>query len=402
MKKIKYLLFISLAVLYIMMPITSVNARESRRKIMGTSESGEDSKMIQTGSDGEEEIMFAGFEPMDYYLFTRNRVGYGGAGTIYFDKYGIFGNNTAELEDGERLYSEVLKKLLNKEYRAGSYEEQYEQEKDEELIDGMSPDLRCMSTAKYIKENYNYIGVMARLYQNGEFQREEEGYEYRMYNRNYIWAKAEGEEHYEAVSAEDIKKARKIEEQATEILANTYRGRWNEEGTLYAIPVGAELMKIFEAGTWEELYNMELTGMVDRKVPIEISQYVGDKEKGFLLFNNGYAAYKLTYPEETVEKIGELKFYPQYSPDMKYMAYCTEDIEFSHHYEYYDGDESDDIYDEYYERGVTQESIAPGWYVEELSTGRLTHIPVECEAPNRFWQAECTWISKDKLYEYIR
>lgn len=76
-------------------------------------------------------------------------------------------------------------------------------------------------------------------------------------------------------------------------------------------------------------------------------------------------------------------FGTSYSPDEKYVAYCTG---------------NNNLFDSW-------DAIAPGWYVEELETGRKTYIPIETwtyDSERPIYGGKCIWIERDQLLQLLK
>lgn len=142
--------------------------------------------------------------------------------------------------------------------------------------------------------------------------------------------------------------------------------------------------------------------------PVEISQLVGDREKGWLVFSSGDSTYKMSYPDGEVWKIGEFMFDSSYLPDGKYVAYCTGNVNMFESWEYmYDEEDNpnDLDLDLYHDMRKRWDVIAPGWYVEELETGKKTYIPVEVwtdDLERPIYGGRCMWMERERLFELLK
>lgn len=108
--------------------------------------------------------LFGDFQEMDYYLLLESGVGYGIC--LEYNKYGIYGNLTQTVREGEELYFELNKKILGNCNTPSDHTEWMDSKVDEH-IRRFSSDMRWCVTNQYPYSNgYDKI---ERLYENGLF-----------------------------------------------------------------------------------------------------------------------------------------------------------------------------------------------------------------------------------------
>ena len=305
-----------------------------------------------------EDLIFEDFEEMDYALFLETGMGFGQNGDSY--AYGLYGDFVGTAQEGEKLYLDLCSKMLPEECTEewAEYAETY--------IQNLSPDLQWVVARRYLPWE------ILRKYE--EIQ---EGItEYKdilLYDGEIMAEKAIGSSEKQ-LSFKFIK----TEEEA------------------YA-PVDSELYERREQLA-EEVRDIILEG-VDTVYRLEIFQFAGDEDSGWLLFTNGIATYRYEYPSGKMEKIGEFMYNASYSPDGKYLAYCTGNAElFSDvRTSAWQGD------DEAARLLEAWNEIPPGWYVEELETGNVTYIPLDTGklVGRYFTGGRCVWLEKDKLLQML-
>lgn len=352
-------------------------------------------KKLSEQKNGEESKLFDGFEEMEYALFLETNVGYGVTGNYY--KYGIFDESVKSEREGEELYFEVCEKILGKKLYMNTHEEWAKNEKMH--IRNLSPDLQWVVARSYFAQ------TTCGLYKDEV-----------IFNKNTI-AEAEGalgeseniftlkridSENYDFVTDEFIN-------QETELVDKVwgYSYIWlikcvtsmDEYGKLLAISEpDNQSIGIYDTENWKMIHHITIEGM-DADYPIEVSQINGNEEEGRMVFSNGDATYRMTYPDGKPEKIGEFMYDTTYSPDGNYLAYCTGNIELNDLWMSLPDEKFDKINDLY----IEWDKIAPGWYVEELETGNKTYIPIETWAQDQrpLYGGRCVWIQKDKLLQLL-
>lgn len=132
-----------------------------------------------------------------------------------------------------------------------------------------------------------------------------------------------------------------------------------------------ENREIYGAEDCRLLYRLEPEGLAPDWV-IELSQISGMAEEGWIVFSNGDSTYRITYPDGHMEKIGEYMYAATYSPDGKYLAYCTGNSEMD--FLGYLIQDDTDVYEKWLAMYGIWRKIPCGWYVVELETGNRTYI----------------------------
>lgn len=111
----------------------------------------------------------------------------------------------------------------------------------------------------------------------------------------------------------------------------------------------------------------------------------------------------MNYPDGEACKIGEFMFCTSYSPDGKYVAYCTGNIDLFDSWEDMVTEKEYTLdLDLYHNIRERWDAIAPGWYVEELETGNKTYIPIELDCERPIYGGQCMWIERDELLQLLK
>lgn len=381
-----------------------------------------------TATDAVERVdenitLFDDFSEMDYVLFLETNTGWGL--TLDYYKYGIYGDFTKTAEEGEALYFRLNEKILKGK---------------RSLPDDMSFPMTLREWADYTGEHVVYMTpdmewVISRQYTDPAT--DPEAYSERWYHDQALINEISNDiagntltflpyknvsDGYEAMSAACV-------QEVNELLNDIYKGFgirdekrvcFDETGKLLATgeckqedvsiyDVYAEkCIRIYDISKEkaELLYEFSVPES-EIAWPVEISQLVGDRDGGFLVFSVGDSTYKMNYPAGEVCKIGEFMFDTSYSPDGKYVAYCTGNFNLFYSWEdMYVEEEPDmsylDLYDGMRERW---DAVAPGWYVEELETGRKTYIPIEiwtADLERPLYGGKCMWIEKERLLDRVQ
>ncbi|MCM1049473.1 MAG: hypothetical protein NC433_13730 [Clostridiales bacterium] len=339
--------------------------------------------------------IFDGFSKMDYCLFLETDVGYGVTSDYY--RYGIYGDFVKTAKEGEEIYFLLNDKMVGSKLNLNTHEEW--ESNVTPHIQNVSPDLEWVISRQYTAAIHtDYVDRL--YYQNKEIaQREEYIYDDSM---TFTLKKTENSESYEVMDREkwyiakdliaDIWGHYIVEERTAVSCIDEY-------GKLLAISEKSnDSIKIYDMDNWDLLHDIKIKD-IDSDWPIEISQIVGNAEEGWLVFSNGDVTYKMTYPDGNMEKIGEFMYGTTYSPDGKYLAYCTGNIVLNDIWMELP-DEKLDKFNSLYNRW---KKIAPGWYVEELETGKVAYIPVETwEQDGRpLYSGRCVWIKRDELLDML-
>lgn len=338
-----------------------------------------------------ENPIFEDFGEMDYALFLASGMGFGQKGDSYV--YGLYGDFTGTAQEGERLYLDLCSKMLPKGREEGwsEYGETY--------IMNLSPDLEWLVERRY----QNHEGISEyydTLLRGGEIMEETEiGNSESLSSYQFIKT---GEGAYASVSSETHER---MEQLVKEAWGDAYIGdmettmRMDEYGRTFAVSQpdnGSIGIYSVEDLSLERLVKPK---GVDTGYRLQITQFVGDGESGWLLFTNGADAWRYEYPSGRMEKIGEFMFDVSYSPDGKYLAYCTGNAELFRDVTQQAGAGDDEAV----RLLKAWEETAPGWYVRELETEKVTYIPIDTGklAGRYFTGGSCVWLEKDKLEKEI-
>ncbi len=339
-----------------------------------------------------ESKLFDDFDEMEYALFLETNVGYGV--TLNYYKYGIFGDFTKAEQEGEDIYFKLCEKILGVKLCMDTHEAWAENEKLH--IQNLSPDLQWIISRSYTP----YESYKDEVIFNKKSIAEAEGA--LAESENTFTLKKDNFDNYDFVTGEFTKKERELIDKIW-----GYSNIWlikcvtsmDEYGKLLAVSEpDNQSIGIYDTENWSMIHHITINGM-DTDYPIEISQVVGDEEKGWMVFSNGDATYRMTYPAGETEKIGEFMYDTTYSPDGKYRAYCTGNIVLDELWMSFPDEKFDKINNLY----IEWDKIPPGWYVEELTTGKKTYIPIETwEQDDRpLYGGRCIWIQKDKLLQAL-
>lgn len=367
-------------------------------------------------------LLVGGFEDMDYALFLETDVGYGVTGDYF--KYGIYGDFTETIKDGEDIYFLLNEKLTDNKAKASSHREWYHY--SGEKIVSVSSDLEWVVCREFEGESGWYHEIW---YRNRKAEKTFEGNIYSDMRR-FVPCKTETGG-YEPIPDQILDN---VEEMLDELYKSfgTFSGGFDEgsrdtkcicfddSGTLLAVRELKEksssdnvperiyslheenCIRIYDTSKEqiEMLYELTLPEM-EITWPIGISQIVGTKAEGWLVFSAGDTTYRMNYPDGSVEKLGEFMYSTTFSPDGRYMAYCTGSAEVYYCWEYTEMEEVD--WNLYNEMRGRWDCIAPGWYVEDLETGKITYIPIETWEPDSapLYGGRCIWIEKDKLLQLL-
>ena len=153
---------------------------------------------------------------------------------------------------------------------------------------------------------------------------------------------------------------------------------------------------IYSMESGEELRYIEIADSIDTDWPLEVSQIKGNAEGGWIVFSNG----DVTYPDSSLEKLGEFMYGTTFSPDEKYIAYCTgNEVLRDLHLDWSDEGDTEKL-EKWMQMYDRWETVGTGWYVEELETGKTTYIfiePWKGDFGSTIRGGRCVWIQKDKL-----
>lgn len=371
------------------------------------------SRQMRMADDKKE--LFDGFAEMDYALLLETNTGYGM--TLNYYRYGIYGNCETNREEGEDFYFALHDKLLGKlpalancKDNSGNNEHLVEEDivhskwadNTEEIITDCSTDMEWVITREY---GINCSGLYTeRWYHNAELVRKFDGSIINF--RQFVQRKTENGS-YEPIPQENIDTAEQLLAQYYGWSVTERNDGWfcfDTEGKLMAAAdkneygqgcgTGINIYSIDEKNGGL-LYHLERSGPAT-KWPIEISQMEGGKNSGWVVFSQGDETYKITYPSGETEKIGEFMYGSTYSPDGKYLAYCTGNEML---YNSWEDMEDETAYSFYQDLRSRWDKIPSGWYIIELETGAKTYIPMPVWSfdSRPLYGGRCVWIEKTKL-----
>ena len=348
---------------------------------------------------------------MEYILFCETNTGYGVSLNYY--RYGIYADFLETEKEGEALYFELNKQFFGKPLSIATYDEGTKNfeglspewithkkwaENEEEIIVDVSSDLRWIVTREY---EPNCSGMYTeRWYCDTELIKEFEG------GTSYTVKQFEQQKdmvgNYEPISEENMQS---IEEILYQFYGKYFCENYNEwtcfdsYGKLLAIVendqdgcgIGINIYGIEEKDV-KLLHHINNLNFKN-KWPMEISQIEGDEKNGWLVFSYGDETYRMTYPNGDMKKIGEFMYGTIYSPDGKYVAYCTGNKFLFNFWEI----SSSPLFWDIRKRW---DEVLPGWYIENIETGEKEYfeMPVwEYDVDRPIYGGRCVWIEKGKL-----
>ncbi len=348
--------------------------------------------------------LFDGFAEMNYCLFLETHLDYGVSLDYY--RYGIYGDFVRTTREGEELYFNLNEKMLGNKLNLYTHTEWYYSA--EPFIQNITPDLELIISRQYTDVAAK-MNIDRAYYQKQEVGQKEWNREYE--NAFFELQKKEDDGTYELMEDETLKRWDEITMAVWDRNDSLYDfvrrsiSSIDEYGKLLAVAMPDNTgIEIYSMESGEELQHMEIADNIDTDWPIEISQIKGTAESGWLVFSNGDVTYRMTYPDGGLEKMGEFMYGTTFSPDEKYLAYCTgnrilgelcllwSDKKYAQKYE---------KWQQMYERWETAGS---GWYVEELETGKKTYIYIEPwqeDYGSTIRDGRCVWIQKDKLLQIV-
>ncbi len=267
-------------------------------------------------------ISFEGFGDMDYALFLETNVGYG-VSLDYF-KYGIYGDFVDTVREGEEIYFQLCETMLGTEISWKTHED-WAENMETLHIQNLSPDLQWIVARKYLSMEAYDGHYRDEVVYGGDIMAEAESFWY--ITDTYFYFKKTGEGTYAPVSDMLLEKREQLGvELGGYITAIDLKEATclDEYGKYLAIAaLDSQSIWIYNSTEdWDLKRNISIEN-VDKEYPLAISQFVGDEGSGWLVFSNGGSTYRLEYPDGKPEKIGEFMFDTTYSPDGKYLAYCT-------------------------------------------------------------------------------
>lgn len=354
-------------------------------------------KVMTEESVEEAQVSFEGFGEMDYALFLETMLEYGDSGEGIYYRYGIYGDFVDTVRGGEEAYLELCRTMLDTDI---SYRTNEDWMTGTEVlhIQNLSTDLQWIVSRQYFEQPVYGGQGEDRVIYNGNIISEAE---YQSYDKGIHFRLKKTEQgNYDLVSDEFLEKRKQLVRELGDELGGyigEYETCMDEYGKYLAIPTSdSQSIELYSTEDWGLRRHIAINGM-DSYYRLEISQLKGDEERGFLVFSNGDTTYRLDYPDGQPEKLGEYMFDTTYSPDGKYLAYCTGNYEMDdYHPDFSNWDKINRMYAEW-------DHIPSGWYVREVETGNTAYIPVEVWIPGRttLYGGRCVWIEKDKLFQIL-
>ena len=268
-------------------------------------------------------VMASGGEEMDYCLFLETNVGY--EISLNYFEYDIYGDFTKDSQEGRNLYFRLNEQMVKSQFQPTTQTEWADNMINEHIVD-ISPDLKWVITRQY---NCSAGSIYTeKLYHDNVLLDTREG-DLSLNIGNYTLQKILGAERYELMPDHRMEQLenliQKIWDKSPGYYCNALYS-FDEYGKLLAIAGDDnQCISIYRTEDFELLYQITLPH-ADNTWPLEISQIVGNEEKGIVLLSNGGNTYQVSYPDGEMTKIGEFMFSTTYSPDMKYRAYCTGNV----------------------------------------------------------------------------
>lgn len=144
-----------------------------------------------------------------------------------------------------------------------------------------------------------------------------------------------------------------------------------------------QMLHIFDVQQDKVLFSFELS---DFKADyLCVTQFKGNRDAGFIIFNDYKSTYKLTYPEGGISKVGDYIYNCLYSPDEKYLVYTSPE---SYMTQIYEADDAMQFCE-------TVSSIPVGIYVQNLET--METVFVDFGNPDLFVEEySFRWLEKKK------
>lgn len=181
---------------------------------------------------------------------------------------------------------------------------------------------------------------------------------------------------------------------------------FDEYGELLAVAMPDNTgIGVYSMESGVELQYVDIADSIDTDWLLEVSQIKGTADSGWIVFSNGDVTYRMTCPDGSLEKLGEFMYGTTFSPDEKYLAYCTGNIVLDDLWTGLTGKEYAEKLEKCHQLYARWEMVGNGWYVVELETGNKTYIPIPVEEDT--WgtrplsDGRCVWIQKDKLLQIV-
>ena len=346
--------------------------------------------------------LFDGFAEMDYCLFLETNLDFGV--TLDYDRYGIYGDFTRTTREGEELYFNLNEKMLGNKLNLYTHREWHDNM--EPFIQNISPDLELVISRQYT-DAASRMNIDRAYYQKQEIGQKEWNREYE--NAFFELQKKESDGTYELIEDEKIRRWEEITMTAWgwnlyDVLRRSISS-FDEYGKLLAVAMPDSTgIGVYSMESGEELQYVNIADSIDTDWPLEISQIKGNAESGWIVFSNGDVTYRMTYPDDSLEKLGEFMYVTTFSPDEKYLAYCTGNRVLDELWMFWTNEKYAEKLEKWHQMYERWETTGSGWYVEELETGKKTYIYIEP------WQEDegssintgrCVWIQKDRLLQIL-
>lgn len=302
---------------------------------------------------------------MDYSMLIGCGICYDVA--AYYTTYSVIGKESPSWESGEILYGKWQEKLtgsapdIKEEYEGGGITtggSRYDNENNNECLVDISPDGEYAITEKMREpgDNWEYI---IKVYRNGNLLHEVPK---EFMNYHTTWEAFGKEISSEGIADAVTLQSRKFPEVQEDI---DYGNRIiNREGSLSAVAKDKKI-NIYDTDNGKLLQSYSYKNL---SFPyddwIEMSQFEGNLDSGFILFNNDVHAYRIALKDGSVEMLGDYIFDPQISPDGRYLLFCSIPrgyVESSKNFELWEADEL----------------IPSGVYLKELSTGEIFYTDIQ-------------------------
>lgn len=345
----------------------------------------------------KERALFDGFAEMDYCLFLETNLDYGVS--LNYDRYGIYGDFIQTTREGEELYFKLNEKIIGNKLELYTHTEWFDN--SEPFIQDISPDLEWVISRQYTAMSMR-ADYTDKIYFQGQALEQKDGIEWSE-NALFGLQKQEGSEVYEQKEEEKVKRWKETIQTAQE-WNDAFWKHWaksvsaiDEYGKLLAVAAPDNKgIGIYSMESGEELRYIEIADSIDTDWPFEVSQIKGNAEGGWIVFSNG----DVTYPDSSLEKLGEFMYGTTFSPDEKYIAYCTgNEVLRDLHLDWSDEGDTEKL-EKWMQMYDRWETVGTGWYVEELETGKTTYIfiePWKGDFGSTIRGGRCVWIQKDKL-----
>lgn len=346
--------------------------------------------------------LFDGFAEMDYCLFLETNLDYGV--TLDYYRYGIYGDFVRTMQEGEAVYFALNEKLIGNKLALCTHTEWYANEKP--FIQNITPDLDWVIIRQYT-DAASKMNIDRAYYQKQEMGQKDWNIEFE--NAYFELQRKEDDGTYELMEDEKLRRWNEITMTAWGWNLHDFLRRsissFDEYGKLLAVAApDNKSIGIYSMGSGEELLHMDLEDSIDTDWPIEVSQIKGNAESGWIVFSNGDVTYRMTYPDGSLEKLGEFMYETTFSPDGKYLAYCTGNRVLSDLWMYWSGEKYADKMAKCWQMYDRWGTTGTGWYVVELETGKTTYIYIEPwqeDEGSSINNGRCVWIQKDKLLQIV-